>query len=216
VISELTAQQLQEMLEGVVTGGTGRFNQLEGYTAGGKTGTAQKATPGKGYVGSKYVASFAGYAPASSPQLAIVVVVDEPKGQYYGAQVAAPVFKRIAERVLENKAVAPDMPGYAPQYSVAPKKPKSKAEPRVPAAPLPEFKVLEAALTSPAGAGGELQFGEILVPDFSGQSMRQALVEAGKLGLEPVMTGSGRVFAQYPPSGSRVTSGARVQLRLSQ
>jgi cell division protein FtsI (penicillin-binding protein 3) len=216
VISEVTAQQLQEMLEGVVTGGTGRFNQLEGYTAAGKTGTAQKATPGQGYVGSKYVASFAGYAPASRPQLAIVVVVDEPKGKYYGAEVAAPVFKRIAERVLGNKAVLPDVPDYAPQYSATSKKGKSKAEPRVPVAPLPEFKVLDAALISPAGAGGGLQFGEILVPDFSGQSLRQALVEAGKLGVEPVMTGSGRVFAQYPPAGSRVTAGARVQLKLSQ
>jgi cell division protein FtsI (penicillin-binding protein 3) len=217
VISEVTAQQLQEMLEGVVTGGTGRFNQLEGYTAAGKTGTAQKALlGGGGYASGKYVASFAGYAPASRPQLAIVVVVDEPKGKYYGAEVAAPVFKRIAERVLGNKAVLPDVPDYAPQYSATPKKGKSKAEPRVPPAALPEFKVLDAALISPAGAGGELQFGEILVPDFSGQSLRQALVEAGKLGVEPVMTGSGRVFAQYPPAGSRVTAGARVQLKLSQ
>ena len=85
--------------------------KLEGYRAAGKTGTAQKPIPGKGYVPGKYVASFAGFVPVSNPQLAIVVVVDEPKGGlYYGAEVAAPAFKHIAEQVLHSRAVAPDQP----------------------------------------------------------------------------------------------------------
>jgi cell division protein FtsI (penicillin-binding protein 3) len=215
VLSETTARQIQEMLEGVVTDGTAKASKLEGYTAAGKTGTAQKATPGKGYVDHKYVASFAGFAPASNPQLAIVVVVDEPKGQYYGAEVAAPVFKRIAERVLRSRGVMPDIPNYAPKYSATPAR-KKPAAPKTPASDGPEFKVLETALSAPANASDALQLGEILVPDFSGQSFRQALAEVGKLGLAHAITGSGRVIAQNPPAGSRVGPGARIQLKLSQ
>lgn len=215
VVSEMTARQIQEMLEGVVTDGTAKASKLEGYTAAGKTGTAQKATPGRGYIDRKFVASFAGFAPASNPQLAIVVVVDEPKGQYYGAEVAAPVFKRIAEQVLRSKGVMPDVPNYAPKYSAAPGK-KSKAAPRTPSVEVPEFKVLDAALASPGNAPADaLQPGEILVPDFSGQSFKQALTEVGKLGLAHTITGSGRVTAQKPAAGSRVGPGARIQLKLS-
>jgi len=215
VLSETTARQIQEMLEGVVTDGTAKGSKLEGYTAAGKTGTAQKATPGKGYIGHKYVASFAGFAPARNPQLAIAVVVDEPKGKYYGAEVAAPVFKRIAEQVLRSRGVMTDIPDYAPKYTATPAR---KAKPTAPkTTAVPEFKVLEASLTSPAGAATDaLQLGEMLMPDFSGKSSRQALVEVGKLGLDYSITGSGRVVAQTPPAGSRVGPGARIQLKLSQ
>ena len=216
IMSEKTAQQLQEMLEGVVEEGTARGSRLEGYRAAGKTGTAQKAEPGKGYSGRKFVSSFVGFAPSSSPQLAIAVVVDEPKGQYYGAQVAAPAFKHIADQILRSKGVVPDIPNYAPKYSVAPTK-KSKPAPRTPLPEVPEFKVLDAALASPANMPADaLQLGEIVVPDFSGQSLRQVLMEVGKLGLTNVSRGSGRVTAQTPPAGSRVGPGARIQLKLSQ
>jgi cell division protein FtsI (penicillin-binding protein 3) len=215
VLSETTARQIQEMLAGVVTDGTAKASKLEGYTAAGKTGTAQKATPGKGYIGHKYVASFAGFAPARNPQLAIAVVVDEPKGKYYGAEVAAPVFKRIAEQVLRAKGVMTDIPDYAPKYTATPGKKSKPAAAKVPA--LPEFKVLEASLTSPADAAvDELQPGEILMPDFSGQSFRQALAEAGRLGLSHNITGSGHVVAQNPAAGTRVGPRARIQLKLSQ
>jgi len=215
IMSEKTAQQLQEMLEGVVEEGTAKGSKLEGYRAAGKTGTAQKAEPGKGYSGRKFVSSFVGFAPASSPQLAIAVVVDEPKGQHFGAQIAAPAFKHIAEQVLRSKAVVPDIPNYAPKYSATPEK-KSKAAPRLPGVEVSEFKVLDAALASRGNASGDtLQLGEILVPDFSGESFRQALVEVGKLGLTPIITGSGRVIAQNPAAGSHVGPGARIQLKLS-
>ena len=83
---------------------------------------------------------------------------------------------------------------------------------------IPGFKVLDASTGSQAGASDEpLGFGEILVPDFTGQSKRQAVMEVGKLGLEPLnWQGSGNVTAQYPPPGSRVLSGTRIQLKFSQ
>jgi cell division protein FtsI (penicillin-binding protein 3) len=82
VMSQTTAGQLRVMLEDVVTDGTAKTSQLEGYRAAGKTGTAEKVdNVNGGYFSSKYVSSFAGFVPVSNPRLTIVVVIDEPKGQ---------------------------------------------------------------------------------------------------------------------------------------
>jgi len=101
VISEETALKLISILQNVVLEGTGKAAQIKGYRAAGKTGTAQKYDHSKGsYSSSLHMASFVGFAPVENPALSIVVVIDEPKGQYYGGQVAAPVFKEIASQVL--------------------------------------------------------------------------------------------------------------------
>lgn len=101
VISEDTALTLISILQNVVLEGTGKAAQIKGYRVAGKTGTAQKYDRSKGgYSSTSHVASFVGFAPAENPALSMVVVIDEPKGQYYGGQVAAPVFREIASRVL--------------------------------------------------------------------------------------------------------------------
>lgn len=101
VISEETALTLTSILQNVVLEGTGKAAQIKGYNAAGKTGTAQKYDNSKGgYSSSSHVASFVGFAPVENPALSIVVVIDEPKGQYYGGQVAAPVFREISSQVL--------------------------------------------------------------------------------------------------------------------
>ncbi len=107
VISQKTSQELREILEGVVSKGTGRNAYIEGYRVGGKTGTAQK--PGKGgYQIGKYVASFLGLAPVDNPRLIGLVVVDEPQGYpYYGGTVAAPIFKCVIEDSLKYLNVQP-------------------------------------------------------------------------------------------------------------
>ena len=192
VMTPTTAQQVRLMLEDVVTDGTAKASQLEGYRAAGKTGTAQKVDPAtKRYSPSKHIASFAGFAPVSDPKIAIVVVVDEPKGQYYGAEVAAPVFKRIAEQVLRIKSVLPDVPRYAPHYTATPERTTEKPTP-IPGA-TPDYKVLDASMTSPPKGQPSLEFGEILVPNYIGQSLRQAMDESRKLGLKPSADGSGQV-----------------------
>ncbi|HOU37095.1 MAG TPA: penicillin-binding transpeptidase domain-containing protein, partial [Candidatus Omnitrophota bacterium] len=84
------------ILIGVVENGTGKLARLDGFTAAGKTGTAQKIEPSGQYSHSRFMASFVGFAPAEDPQLAIAVTVDEPRGMYYGGVVAAPVFKNVA------------------------------------------------------------------------------------------------------------------------
>jgi cell division protein FtsI/penicillin-binding protein 2 len=100
IMSRHTAAQLRQMLEGVLApGGTASEVSVPGYTLAGKTGTAEKAVDG-GYSNSAFVASFVGFAPAAKPGLLAVIVVDEPKGSYYGGEVAAPAFGQIAEFAL--------------------------------------------------------------------------------------------------------------------
>ena len=109
VISERTAEATRTILRAVVESGTGGRARPSGFTAAGKTGTAQKIDPGTGaYSLDEYVSSFIGFAPAEEPKLVIVVMVDSPKGAVLGGTVAAPVFKAVAEQSLAYLQVPPD------------------------------------------------------------------------------------------------------------
>jgi cell division protein FtsI (penicillin-binding protein 3) len=110
VISEMTSAEMRKMMEGVVLYGTGRPAQLDGYSAGGKTGTAQKIDPvTHTYSKTKYVASFVGFAPVSNPAVTIAVVMDSPaKGSHFGTAVSAPVFHDLAQQILEYLGVPHD------------------------------------------------------------------------------------------------------------
>ncbi|MCW3012658.1 MAG: penicillin-binding protein 2 [Solirubrobacterales bacterium] len=109
IVSEQTAREVRGMLEGVFApGGTASEVTIPGYSLAGKTGTANKFDTKLGqYSKAKYVASFVGFAPAKDPRLLISVMVDEPKGQIYGAQVAAPAFGKIARFALPYLKIAP-------------------------------------------------------------------------------------------------------------
>jgi len=96
VISVDTAMRIKKILTGVVEEGTGKLAKVSGFSAAGKTGTAQKLEPNGSYSHSKFVASFIGFAPAEDPLIAIVVTVDEPHPSYFGGTVAAPVFQKVA------------------------------------------------------------------------------------------------------------------------
>jgi cell division protein FtsI (penicillin-binding protein 3) len=111
VLSEMTAAQMRKMMEGVVLYGTGRQAQLNGYSSGGKTGTAQKIDPvTHTYSKTMHIASFAGIAPVNNPVISVAVVLDNPKGgSYYGAAVSAPVFTDVAQQVLEYLGVPHDI-----------------------------------------------------------------------------------------------------------
>ncbi|MCY7301807.1 MAG: hypothetical protein LH654_01995, partial [Thermoleophilia bacterium] len=108
VVSRHTADRMMAMFRDVVVEGTGSEAAIPGYTVAGKTGTAQKAENGR-YV-RKYVASFVGLVPAKNPRFAILVMVDEPKGNIYGGVVAAPAFRDIARFNLQYLEVPPDAP----------------------------------------------------------------------------------------------------------
>ncbi|MCX8103969.1 MAG: penicillin-binding protein 2 [Candidatus Bipolaricaulota bacterium] len=105
---EVICRQLTEMMIETVRSGTGVLAQIEGYAIAAKTGTAQKALPGQGYVKGKYVASFEGFFPADAPKYLILIVLDEPGGrEYYGSEVAAPLFKEIAQQLIALDRIPP-------------------------------------------------------------------------------------------------------------
>jgi cell division protein FtsI (penicillin-binding protein 3) len=111
VISEMAAAQMRKMMEGVVLYGTGKPAQLNGYSSGGKTGTAQKIDPQTHlYSKTMHIASFAGIAPVNNPAIAVAIVIDNPKGgSYYGTAVSAPVFADVAQQVLEYLGIPHDI-----------------------------------------------------------------------------------------------------------
>ena len=117
VFSTMTAAQMRKMMEGVVLYGTGKGALLNGYSSGGKTGTAQKVDPLTHlYSKTMHVASFAGIAPVNNPVIAVAVIIDTPRGaSYYGAAVSAPVFAEVAQQVLEYLGVAHDIDVRAPR-----------------------------------------------------------------------------------------------------
>jgi cell division protein FtsI/penicillin-binding protein 2 len=102
VISSLTAAQMRQMMQGVVLHGTGKRALLEGYSSAGKTGTAQKVDPATHtYSHTKYVGSFAGFAPINNPAITVAVILDSAVGLHQGGQISAPVFQRVTQQVLE-------------------------------------------------------------------------------------------------------------------
>ncbi len=110
VISTMAAAQMRKMMEGVVLFGTGKKAQLDGYSSGGKTGTAQKIDPATHtYSKTMHIASFAGFAPVNNPVISVSVVLDSPRGAYYGADVSAPIFAEVAQQVLEYLGVPHDI-----------------------------------------------------------------------------------------------------------
>jgi len=123
VISTLAAAQMRKMMEGVVLYGTGKEAQLNGYSSGGKTGTAQKIDPATHtYSKTMHVASFAGIAPVNNPVIAVAVVLDNPKGggaSYYGGAASAPVFTQVAQDTLEYLGVPHDIEVHAPRPKAA-------------------------------------------------------------------------------------------------
>jgi cell division protein FtsI (penicillin-binding protein 3) len=118
VISSYTAAEMRSMMQKVVLEGTGRKAILEGYTSAGKTGTGQKVDPATGaYSKTKYVASFAGFAPLNNPQIVVAVILDSAVGLHQGGQVSAPVFRRVAQQVLEYLHTPHDIP-LAPNHQM--------------------------------------------------------------------------------------------------
>jgi cell division protein FtsI (penicillin-binding protein 3) len=110
VVSPATAQQIRDMLEGVISNeGTAPAARIHGYRVGGKTGTAEVVNPRCGcYDGSRYTASFTGFAPADDPQLVVQVVLQDPKkGSHYGGDAAAPVFKDVMSFALQSRKIPP-------------------------------------------------------------------------------------------------------------
>ena len=103
VISEKTSQIMRELMKDVVLEGTGKKAKLEFVSCGGKTGTAKKYIPGVGYSNKNYISSFVGFFPVENPEYLVFIKLDSPKNGYYGGHVAAPIFKRVGDRIWNIK-----------------------------------------------------------------------------------------------------------------
>jgi len=120
VVGETAARQMVQTLKTVVTSdGTAAKAALTNYVVAGKTGTAQKPGVG-GYQRGKFVSSFVGFFPADNPEVCISIVLDEPKGEHYGGQVAAPIFHKVAESVANYLSVRPEFLNVAPPEAARP------------------------------------------------------------------------------------------------
>jgi cell division protein FtsI (penicillin-binding protein 3) len=141
VISTMTAAQMRKLMEGVVLFGTAKnLAGLNGYSSGGKTGTAQKIDVlTHRYSKTKYIASFVGIAPVNNPAISVAVIIDSPQGNHYGNANAAPVFREVAQEVLEYLGVPHDT-NLTPQPELA----KEQAEPELDDAPSDETGDLDA------------------------------------------------------------------------
>jgi len=180
-VSEKTAAALVPLLEQVVQGegGTGSLAAVDGYSTAGKTGTSWKPDlVNGGYMRDKWISSFVGFAPSRSPRITILAAIDEPtKGSRYGGSVAGPAFSKMAARILSYLGVPPDEKVEEKSYAAA-KPLRSDKEP------------------APSGT----------MPDLSGLTMREALRELDKRGVEvlPTLMGSGIAAMQDPPPGVKL------------
>jgi cell division protein FtsI (penicillin-binding protein 3) len=219
VISAETAISLRGMLEGVTLRGTAKAAQTDGYSAAGKTGTAQKIDPKtKAYSATKFVASFVGFAPVSNPQVVIVVVVDEPGGAYHGGDVAAPIFREVAEQVLPILGVTPDIetksaPELVAQVDQDPERTAKLREEQARAEQ--ERKATMPTVDSNGARGGEVVYAvgtrkAMLMPDLRGRSVRDVARTCAQLGLQLETRGEGRVYKQSPAAGSEVNTGQTI------
>ncbi len=204
VVSKEVARAVTRMLVAAASPeGTGAAARVPGYTVAGKTGTAQKIDPVTGgYSSDKFVAAFAGFAPADDPRIVIVVSVDEPHHHHTGGSVAAPVFSEIAAATLRYLGVVPEI-------TVANEAPSAKVQPE---------ELAEQPVQLPVTSQSDTALGDAeAVPSFLGLTARQVMeryVEVGR-GLELVLLGSGRVVRQDPKPGSLRRDIRRIELTMA-
>ena len=224
VISTLTAAQMREMMEGIVLYGTGKKAQLNGYSSAGKTGTAQKIDPVTHlYNKDLHIGSFAGFAPVNNPVISVAVVLDSPKGQYYGSDVAAPVFAEVAQQVLEYLGVQHDI-------DLKPAKPAAKEKPIVEdeaESQGEDIKALydaandlpaddpESASARKSAAVAESAGAEAEKPDEAGENSAQAASTPGKPASATTPALEQLAQSTSPPEASRsVTISEARQLKV--
>lgn len=199
VLTKSTAAQMTEILVDVVEAGTGGLAKIPGVNVAGKTGTAQKVDPTTGqYSTTDFVASFVGFAPAEEPRIAVLVVIDTPKEgeSHQGGTLAAPRVKAIIERTLQYY-------GYPVAGDTASVVDIANGETVVRPTPQPVIPERE-----PLG-------GEVVVPDLTGMTMRQAGETLAGSELRFNFTGSGLVRRQSPEAGRVVVKGTSVEVDFS-
>lgn len=225
-LSAKTSATLRSMMEGVVLEGTGKLARLDGWTAAGKTGSAQKIDPATGrYSPTQLIASFVGFSPLNDPRIAILVSLDSPMGLHEGGQVAAPVFKRVAEQTLNYLGVPQDVPIREKVQRASRGNDSSVALPDV-----TDFTPVETDVPAAQSSGVGLEQAaagtmpvvetvaltperEISAPDVSGKTVREVTEECLRLSLRPVLLGTGIAVGQAPSAGAMMRRGSRITVQ---
>ncbi len=196
VVAPDVAQEMVGLLEKVLTEGGGKRANVEGYRFAGKTGTAERLRDnGAGYDPGRYIASFVGFGPLEDIQLAGLVVIDSPRGLYYGGEIAAPVFAEAMTQIVRILGLRPsqEIKAFQPPKPVAPKSAPPKP---VQAAPPAKPQVMPA--------------GKFAAPDVRGKTIREAAAILQKAGLYMIPEGSGVAVRQNPPAHAPVAKSSEI------
>ena len=228
MVSERTAQTMREILTLVVEEGTGKLARLNGYSAAGKTGTAQKIDPSGAYSQSHYVSSFVGFAPASRPVISILISIDSPVGAHHGGDVAAPVFKSVAEETLAYLNVPQDRPTQPIPGAGARKRPPVLQtiglRPENPdAGPSLDADLADTSvevrdsgtMLSPHATVLVDRGPRVAMPNFLGLAVRRVAEECQEKGLDLSLSGSGLAVEESPPAGTRLLPGSQIRVRFA-
>lgn len=190
VITPEVAEEMRTMMEKVVSEGGGKTAQIKGYKIAGKTGTAEKLSPKGGYIPGVYIASFVGFVPSDAPRYAMIIMLDSPKGAFYGSQVSAPIFRDTLQQILVAEGVQPsNWDGLPTVESLLAKTAKE-------AAPL---------VTLEADGNGAVK-----LSNLAGHSIREVAGALGGAGLSLIPVGSGTSWKQNPAPGTVLHSGDMV------
>ena len=210
VISENTSKRMRKLFKGVVENGTGKLAKIDSIEIGGKTGTSKIIVNGK-YSDDKYYSSFIGFYPVEKPELVCYILINEPKGKYYGGLVAAPVFKEIVSRIValnQNSGLLQ---------------------------PVKEMEIKSVNNTSVDDGSESIVQGlnsdvnnqssnnlfisddmKNIMPDLKGKTIKEALMFLNDLGVRFSISGSGVVIEQSISPGSTINSKKTCILKCSQ
>jgi cell division protein FtsI (penicillin-binding protein 3) len=225
VVKPDTAITMRQMMEGVVLHGTGTAARLQGYSVGGKTGSAQIYDYASKHYTHTYNGSFLGFAPITNPSIVVVVTLNGTHGTAgFGGQAAAPVFKAVATEALRVFEVPKDVPEELPtpvlvaadlsdlsDADTDPKQPNILEDGDDDAAPAVEAFVGPRQETEPPPPKPILP----TVPNFVGKTMRVVLAEAAARGITVAPNGSGIARIQQPPPGAVLHEGERIRVQFS-
>ena len=242
VISESTAKTLLDLMEGVVSEGTGSNAYVPGYRVAGKTGTAQKIVDGR-YAPGKYIGSFVAVAPADDPKIAVLVIVDEPQGVYYGGSVAAPVAGDLIEETLnyldvpreyteeekekyENTQVVPDVRNKKIEEAgkiltdlgfryTTESYDFNENSIVIEQFPLPGTEVTSGSIVDLYLDVDYKKENKIVVPDITGKTKEEIINILKGLGLNYEFQGQGKAMEQDPEPGKEVEKNTTIKIKLS-
>lgn len=208
IMSESVSRTMREILVKAVDRGTGTNAAIPGWSVAGKTGTAQKFIDGK-YSNTKFISNFVGFFPAEDPQLLAVIILDEPAhGFHWGGQGAAPVFRKIMQRIInmdDSFKPIPRKRKFQPDPILAQNNPLISSTPN-PAAPI--------VLATQSLDKLQSRNNRSSVPNVRGMSLKKAKQVLRNTGFKVMAEGSGQVTWQYPKPGTKFAHGAICKIGL--